>query len=91
MPSHAIELTSAHLDRSVATILARHRLRSASLSHTQDLAALIHLCGAHAGDDYARRAFRLSAGQRCGDHDAGRYLATVRAMKGVFLHLASRE
>jgi hypothetical protein len=91
VPSAAVELTAAHLDRSVTLALARHRLAAASLQHKQDLAALIHLCGARAGDDYARRGFRLTDGQRCGDHDAGRYLATVRSMQAVFARLAGRE
>jgi hypothetical protein len=91
VPSHAVELASVHLDRSVAMALARHRLASTSLQHKQDLAAVIHLCGARAGDDYARRRFRLTDGQRCGDHDVSRYLATVRAMKAVFLRLAAQD
>ena len=88
VPSHAVELTSAHLDRSVAITLERHRMASATLQHKQELAAVIHLCGAGAGDDYARRGFRLIDGQRCGDHDARAYLARIKEMKGVFDRLA---
>ena len=88
MPSHAVELTSAHLDRSVAITLERHRMASATLQHKQELAAVIHLCGAGAGNDYARRGFRLIDGQRCGDHDARAYLARIKEMKGVFDRLA---
>jgi Transglycosylase SLT domain len=91
VPGHAIELTSAHLDRGVAMILARHRPAFASLRQKQDLAALIHLCGAAAGEDYARRGFRLTDGQHCGDHDVRRYLAQVQAMKEVFARLAGAE
>jgi len=91
VPSHAVELTSAHLDRSVTLTLARHRLKSASLQREQDLAALVHLCGARAGDDYVRRGFRLTDGQRCGDHDARRYLTSIRAMMRVFAGLAGRD
>ena len=91
LPTHAVELTSAYLDRSVANILARHRMASATLKGKQELAALIHLCGAGAGDDYARRGFRLIDGQRCGDHEARLYLAHVEAMKGVFDRLAARS
>ena len=86
--SHAVELTSAHLDRSVAIVLERHRMASATLQHKQELAALIHLCGAGAGNDYARRGFRLIDGQRCGDHDARAYLARIKEMKGIFDRLA---
>ena len=91
VPSHAVELTSAYLDRGVARALARHRIRSATLAQKQNLAALIHLCGAGAGDSYARRGLRLSPGLRCGDHEARRYLARVAAMKRVFAALAAER
>jgi hypothetical protein len=89
IPSHAVELTSAYLDRSIADILARHRLLSAPLQRKQDLAAVIHLCGAGAGDEYARRGFRSPGGQRCGDHEVRAYIARVDAMKAVFDRLAA--
>ena len=89
VPSHAVELTSAFLDRRVASTLERNRIAGATLPQQQDLAALIHLCGAGAGDAYAKRGFRLTAGQRCGDHDVRGYLARVNAMKRVFARLAS--
>jgi hypothetical protein len=77
-------MTSAYLDRRVANTLARHRIRSATLRQKQDLAAMIHLCGAGAGDRHARRGLKLTPGQRCGDHDVRGYLAKVNAMKAVF-------
>jgi hypothetical protein len=49
VPRHAVELTAAFLDRRVAALLARHRV-AASAERKQDLAALIHLCGASAGE-----------------------------------------
>ena len=52
-------------------------------------AAVVHLCGAGPGDAYARRGFQLTAGQRCGDHDAGGYLALVNALKRQFVRLAA--
>src|SRR5437660_5174722 len=91
VPSHAIELTAALLDRGVAQTLERHRIATATLGQKQDLAAVIHLCGAGPGDAYARRGFRLTAGQRCGDHDVGRYLAHVNARKREFGRLAAAE
>jgi hypothetical protein len=84
VPSHAVELTAALLDRQVARTLARHRLTAATLKQKQDLAALIHLCGAGAGDAYARRGLRLTLGQRCGDHDVRRYLGQINALKRQF-------
>ncbi len=87
LPSHAVELTAAFLDHSVAVILERHRITAATLQHKQNLAALVHLCGAGAGDEYAKRGFRLLDGQRCGDHEVRAYLDRVAAMKAVFSRL----
>ena len=89
VPSHAVEMTAALLDRTVARTLERHRIASATLRQQQDLAAIIHLCGAGAGDGYARRGFRLTAGQRCGDHDPSQYLAQINALKRHFIRLAT--
>ncbi len=89
VPSHAVEMTAALLDRTVARTLDRHRIASATLRQQQDLAAIIHLCGAGAGDAYARRGFRLTAGQRCGDHDPSQYLAQINALKRQFVRLAT--
>jgi hypothetical protein len=89
VPSHAVELTAALLDRSVAKTMTRQRIAAATPQQKQDLAAVIHLCGAGPGEAYARRGFRLSAGQRCGDHDVSRYLAQVNAMKRQFVRLAA--
>jgi len=91
IPSHAIEMTSATLDRSVANTLARHRIAKATLRQKQDLAAVIHLCGPGTGNLYARRGFSLAASQRCGDHDVAAYLARVNTMKSLFLRLAAVE
>ena len=88
VPSHAIELTSALLDRQVAGTLARQRIATATLQQKQDLAAVIHLCGAGAANAYAKRGFRLDAGERCGDHDVRSYLVRVDAMKRVFARLS---
>jgi hypothetical protein len=84
VPSHAAEMTSAFLDRRVAATLARQGIAAAMLQQKQDLAAVIHLCGAATGAAYAKRNFRLTERQRCGDHDVGAYLARVNAMKRVF-------
>ena len=87
VPSHAVELTSAYLDRQVTTVLARHGIAAATREQKQDLAAVIHLCGAGAGSAYARRGLIPSAGQRCGAHDLRTYLAKVDAMKSRFARL----
>jgi hypothetical protein len=89
VPSHAVELTAALLDRTVAGTLRRHRIARASLQQRQDLAAVIHLCGAGAGSSYANRGFRLRRGERCGDHNVRRYLAEVNALKRQFARLTA--
>jgi hypothetical protein len=91
LPSHAVELTSALLDRDVARTLERRRIVSATPRQKQDLAAVIHLCGTGPGDDFARRGFRLVPGQRCGDHDVAGYLARVNGMKRQFARMAAAE
>src|SRR2546422_3990243 len=91
VPSHAVELTAGLLDRGVAQTLERQRIAAATLEQKQDLAAVIHLCGSGPGDAYARRGFRLTAGQRCGDHDVSRYLAHVNALERQFARLAAAE
>jgi hypothetical protein len=89
--AHAVEMTAALLDHTVARILARNRMTTASLRQRQNLAAIVHLCGGGAGDEYARRGFRFRAGQRCGDHDPRRYLAQVNALKRQFARLAAAD
>ncbi len=89
VPGHAIELTAVFLDRNVAMTIARRRIAAATPQQKQNLAALIHLCGAGPGDAYARRGFRLTPGQRCGDHDVAGYLEQVNAMKREFARLAA--
>ena len=89
VPSHAVELTATLLDRGVAATLKRQRIAVTTLQHKQDLAAVIHLCGAGTGDSYAKRGFRLTPGQRCGDHDVRAYLERVNGMKRLFARLAS--
>jgi Transglycosylase SLT domain len=84
LPSHAVELTSVYLDRSVASALQRYHPRFATLERKQELAAVIHLCGAGAGDAYVRRGMRLTEGERCGDHDARNYVARVTTARHIF-------
>jgi hypothetical protein len=89
LPSHAIQLAAVSLDRKVAAILAQQPRAPATAQQKQDLAALIHLCGAGPAKAFARRGFHLLPGQRCGAHDADRYLASVNAMKQQFLRLGA--
>jgi len=89
VPSDAVEMTAALLDRRVARTLESHRIAAASLQQRQNLAAVIHLCGGGVGDAFASRGFRLRAGQRCGDHDVRRYVAQVNLLKRQFTRLAA--
>ncbi len=81
VPGHAIEMTAAFLDRKVSSV-------KGSLKEKQDLAAVIHLCGATAGEAFARRGFRALPGQRCGDHDLRAYLSRVDGFKREFAKLS---
>jgi len=89
VPSHAVEMTAAYLDHHVTQTLRRHGIQSATLRQKQELAAIIHLCGAGAGAAYARQGLRLTQGQRCGDHEVRGYLARLNSMKAQFARLAS--
>jgi hypothetical protein len=88
IPSNAIEMTSAYLDKDVTDTLLAHHAMHATLQQKQELAAVIHLCGEGAGDLYVRRHLRLTAGQRCGDHVARVYVGRVNTMKRLFVRLA---
>jgi hypothetical protein len=89
IPSHAVELTAAYLDRGVARILQRYAVQDATLLQKQILAAMMHLCGAGAAAEYARRGLRFAPGQRCGSHDARGYVGRVTRMQGRFAALAA--
>lgn len=89
IPTHAVELTSAYLQVQIDNILRRQRIARATLQQKQDLAAVIHLCGAGAGAGYARRGFRLTGGQACGDHEARAYIARINSMKRIFAKLSA--
>jgi hypothetical protein len=81
VPGHAIEMTSAFLDGAVSGFRGTPEQK-------QRLAAVTHLCGASAGEAFARRGFRPAPGQRCGEHDLRAYLARVEALKREFARLA---
>lgn len=91
VPSHAIEMTSAFLDRAVSGALARHGIRGASLEQKQRLASIAHLCGTSAADRHAARGLALPAGLRCGAHDVRAYLGRVEASRRVFARLAAES
>jgi hypothetical protein len=88
LPSHAIELASIYLDRQVAGVMATAPGTTASPQQRQNLAALIHLCGARPARAFVRRGFRPLPGERCGDHLVALYLGKVNAMAQQFARLA---
>ena len=91
VPRHATELTAVFLDRNVAGILGHRRNKRISRQQREELAAIIHLCGAGPAKVFARRGFRLSPGERCGDHDVSAYLNQINEMKQRFLRLAAER
>jgi hypothetical protein len=91
VPSHAIELTAVFLDRNLTAILGPRRTATVSARRKEELAAIIHLCGAGAAKAFARRGFQLLPSERCGDHDVAAYLAQIMAMKQKFLRLAAES
>ena len=87
VPSHAAEMTAAFLDISVSRTLRQLKREDATLREKQDLAAIMHLCGVAAGEDFAKRHFRLSPNQRCGGQNVGAYLGQLRALQRTFAAL----
>jgi hypothetical protein len=85
VPSHAIELTSAYLDRRVAAAVERYA-PGADVEQQRRLAAAIHLCGAGGAARFARNGF-VAQGLRCGSHDLGHYLDKVAVMRATFARL----
>ena len=84
-PSDAIELTAALLDRQVMQTIGN---QPATVQQKHDLAAIIHLCGAGVGREYAKRKYRLLPDQQCGDHDVKSYLTRIETFKRQFARLA---
>ena len=84
LPSHAIELTAALLDRRVTQALESKQRHNASLEQKQNLAAVIHLCGFGVGQAYTAHRFRLPPHQQCGTHNVRDYLGQVNSLKYEF-------
>src|SRR5215472_11355820 len=91
VPSRATELTAVFLDRNITAILGHRRAVTVSRQRKEELAAIIHLCGAGSAKVFARRGFHLLPGERCGDHDVAAYLAQIDTMKQKFLRLAAEK
>lgn len=85
----SIEMTSAYLHRHVARILALHPKRKTTSAQKEKLAAVIHLCGAKRGEQFAARGFRILEGEQCGAHELENYLERIERMKRRFARLAN--
>jgi len=81
IPSHAVEMTAARLHHVVVELLHEQRISRVTLEQKEELAAVVHLCGRQRGTAFVRRGFRLAPRERCGSHDASRYLARVTLLK----------
>ena len=91
VPSHATELTAVFLDRNIMAILGNRRTAKVSWQQKEQLAAIIHLCGAGPAKAFARRGFHLLPSERCGDHDVAAYLAEIDAMMQKFARLSAEK
>jgi hypothetical protein len=87
LPSHAIEMTAAYLDQSVANVLAAHKIAKAGTAQKQKLAAVIHLCGAKRGETFIKQRFQPAGGEQCGAHSLRGYLDQIERMKQRFARL----
>jgi Transglycosylase SLT domain len=91
VPSHAVALAAIYLDRNVASVLARVPDAKPNAQQKQDLATIIHLCGAGPALAFVRRGFQVAEGERCGDHLVSGYVSRVSAMKREFKRLAAED
>ena len=91
VPCRAIELAAVFLDRNITAILGHRRAVTVSRQRREELAAIIHLCGAGPAKAFARRGFHLLPSERCGDHDVAAYLAEIDAMMQKFARLSAEK
>ena len=92
VPSHAVEMTSAYLDRAVASMLERTAyIARLSLRQKQDARGSDSSVRSGSGQRVRAARLRAASGQRCGDHEVRGYVARVNAMKRVFARLALQE
>lgn len=91
LPSRAIALTAAFLDRKVTAILARPLKEAASAQQKRELAAIVHLCGTSSAKAFVRRGFHPIAGERCGDQEVTTYLAQINGMTREFRRIGAER
>lgn len=91
LPSNAVELAAAYLDRKMAALTDNRKGGALTPRERDHLAAMIHLCGAGPATDYLRRGLHLIPGERCGGQDVAAYLARVGAFERQFIALAKAD
>jgi hypothetical protein len=91
IPSHAVELVSAYLTENTEELLARYHRGNATLQQRQQLATVIHLCGAGAAAGYVRQGLHAAPAERCGDQNVAAYLGRVQAMTRLFARLQAQD
>ncbi len=84
IPGHAIEMTSAYLHRQVTKLVKRYRGAPPSDQQKQQLAAIIHLCGAQRAEELLRQHFKLEAIGDCGAHNAKAYVTKIQRLQANF-------
>jgi hypothetical protein len=88
VPSHAIELTAAHLHLHTARIIRQAQLEAIDVRRRRELAAVIHLCGPAAARRFVLRGLQ-GDGERCGSHEIGSYVSKVTSLEKRFEQLAA--
>jgi hypothetical protein len=88
VPGHAIEMTAARLHDHLVQTLGPERAGRIGVRPRERLAAVIQLCGPARAAVFVRRGLRVAAGERCGAHDLGAYLARVDRFTLTFERLA---
>jgi hypothetical protein len=91
IPGDAVELVAAYLTANTDALLANYPRHYPTLQQRQQLATVIHLCGAGAAAGYLRQGLRPTPGQHCGDQDVAAYLGRVQAMTRLFARLRAQD
>ncbi|MCC6277868.1 MAG: transglycosylase SLT domain-containing protein [Oligoflexia bacterium] len=86
--SHSVEMTSAFLHLHVSKILEKFKFHQVTELQKQNLAAIIHLCGAKKGERFARSGFRVKPNDSCGAHNVSRYLKKINTLRSTFQRLS---
>jgi hypothetical protein len=87
IPSHAIEMTSARLHYYTMQILKAAHYAHLPLARQQEVATIVHLCGAQRAQVFARAHFNARRLGKCGDHSPAAYLYRVKILQAKFREL----